>query len=94
MVDTRAMSQPLTTKARMGTRQRKGLKMKLRSKAEAFLIQMRAKTANGGSVANIPESSSRATISSERRLLTLAGETNPNAKPATNREIAIIIHFL
>jgi len=78
----------------MGSRQKIGLRAKLGSKAEAFLIKIITTTRARGSEAKKPPSSFRAAISSEIRLAKLVGVAKPNTRPLPNKKIAMKIHLL
>jgi hypothetical protein len=91
-VDTKAITQPLVINARIGTRQRIGLRTKLITKAEVFLRKMNRAIRGLGRVKMLANCSSEVVIYSEGRLL-LAGVTKPRAKPVPNKKTATIIHL-
>ena len=86
---------PLKVRARMGNRHRRGLNMKLNSRAEAFLRKMKAAVVawNGS---KIVAHSSMVDSSWEIKLIILAGivtlMARPVPRPITNKPTAIKIH--
>jgi len=88
VVDTKAINQPLTVKARIGTMQKIEVSIKLISKAEAFLTKIRitVEALNGD---KMPISSSG------RGIVVVPVEvTKPNTRPLLNRKVATKIHLL
>ena len=92
--DTKAITKPLRTKARIGSRQRIGLKAKLISRVEAFLIKINitVRTLNGTTLLLI--SLRVALMSSEMKLAMVVGVVNPAIKPIPNSRMAMKIHLL
>jgi hypothetical protein len=78
----------------MGTKQNTGLKAKLRSRTDTFLVKMRTMIRIEGSEAKIPPSSSMAVISSEKTLVELIGVTKPTIIEMVNTVTVIKIHLL
>ena len=84
----------MIVKVKIGSRQKIGLRAKLSSKTEAFLVKIRMAVRAGGREAKMPLSSFKTAISSERRLAKLAGVAKPNVSPLPNKKIAMKIHLL
>jgi len=94
MLDTKAKTQPLTVRARIGTKQKNGLRTKLSSRTETFLIKMNNAVRARGSEAKSSPSSSRAAISSARRLVIPVGVVKLKTIPMPNKRMAMKIHLL
>jgi len=80
--------------AKIGVRQKIGLRIKLSIRAEAFQTKISKAVRTEGSETKMLLNSPRATICWEIRLKILAGATKPSTKPIPNKKIAIKIHRL
>jgi len=91
VTETNEISQPLTVNASTGTRQRSGLKMKLKSRAEVFFRKMKAAVENLNGTSNFASSSITAR-SSAKRLTVSSGIARPKVMPVANNPTATRIH--
>ncbi|GAH45380.1 unnamed protein product, partial [marine sediment metagenome] len=96
--ETKLRTPPLIIRDRIGTRQKMGLRIKLSTRVEAFLIKINIQMSKLGRARILPNCSSRAARSSERRPAIPVGVTKVNMIPKTipmpNKMIATKTHLL